>query len=44
MNKQEGNHQEVVDKEEEKEKIHQGEDVEATLIEVQVWKKIQEST
>ena len=37
----------MVDKEEEdeevEEEIHQGEEVEARLIEVQVWKKIQES-
>lgn len=46
MNKQAGDHQEVVAKEEEEveEEIHQGEEVEATFIEVQVWKKIQEST
>ena len=45
MNKQEGNHQEVVAKEEEEieEEIHQGEEVETTFIEVQVWKKILKS-
>ena len=45
MIKQEGKHQEVVDKEDEEvdEEIHQGEEVEATFIEVQVWKKIQKN-